>query len=134
MELNRQEKNENTNSKLNSELDSNMKLGTILSSELKEKLDLGVGKTVQNWLQDFLKQLSERLEKMEEVLVVDRIEGDIAVCENRKNGKMKNVSLSDLPKNIQEGNVLKWKDGKYEIDTSKEIENRIEQKMKDVWK
>lgn len=134
MELNRQEKNENTNSKLDAELDSNMKLGTILSSELKEKLGLGVGKTVQNWLQDFLKQLSERLEKMEEVLVVDRIEGDIAVCENRKNGKMHNVSLSDLPKNIQEGNVLKWKDGKYEIDTSKEIENRIEQKMKDVWK
>lgn len=134
MELNRQEKNENTNSKLNAELDSYMKLGTILSSELKEKLGLGVGKTVQNWLQDFLKQLSERLEKMEEVLVIDRIEGDIAVCENRKNGKMKNVSLSDLPKNIQEGNVLKWKDGKYEIDTSKEIENRIEQKMKDVWK
>lgn len=105
-----------------------------INSELKEKLDLGLGHTIQNWLQEFIKQLSERLEKMEEVLVVDRIEGNIAVCENRENAKMKNISLSDLPKNIKEGSILKWKDGKYEIDTSNETENRIEQKMKDVWK
>lgn len=105
-----------------------------LNSELKEKLGLGLGQTIQNLLQEFIKQLSERLEKMEKVLVVDRIEGNIAVCENRENGKMQDVSLSDLPKDIKEGSILKWKEGKYEIDTSKEIEKRIEQKMKDVWK
>ena len=71
---------------------------------------------------------------MEEVLVVDRIEGDIAICENRKTKKMQSIHIADLPRNVEEGNILKWQDGKYEIDASKEIENRIEQKMKDVWK
>lgn len=97
-----------------------------------EKLDFG--EKFQNLIQDFIKQIGERLNKMEEVLIVDRIEGDIAVCENRKNGKMQNLPISDLPKDIHEGSVLKWNDGKYEIDTSKEIEKRIEQKMKDAWK
>ena len=96
--------------------------------------DLGLGAITQNCVQSFLKQVAERLERMEEVLVVDKIEGDIAVCENRKTGKMQNIYIAELPKSIQEGNVLRWQNGKYEIDTSKEIENRIEQKMKDVWK
>lgn len=100
----------------------------------EKKVDLGLGAIAQNWIQSFLKQIAERLEKMEEVLVVDRIEGDIAICENRKTKKMQNIRIADLPQNVEEGNVLKWQNDKYEIDTSKEIENRIEQKMKDVWK
>ena len=66
--------------------------------EDKRNIDLSLGAIAQNWIQNFLKQIAERLEKMEE------------------------------------GSILKWKDGKYEIDTSKEINDRIEQKMKDVWK
>ena len=31
-----------------------------LNSELKEKLGLGLGQTIQNLLQEFIKQLSER--------------------------------------------------------------------------
>lgn len=89
---------------------------------------------VQNWLQEFLQQLSERLEKMEEILVIDRIEGNIAVCENRETGKIENLNISKLPKNIKEGTILKLKNGNYEIDNSGEIEKRINQKMKDVWK
>ena len=102
--------------------------------EEKKNVDLSLGAIAQNWIQSFLKQVAERLEKMEEVLVVDRIEGDIAVCENRKTKKMQNINIADLPRDIEEGSVLKWQNGKYEMDTSKEIENRIEQKMKDVWK
>ena len=102
--------------------------------EEKKNVDLSLGAIAQNWIQSFLKQVAERLEKMEEVLVVDRIEGDIAICENRKTKKMQSIHIADLPRNVEEGNILKWQDGKYEIDTSKEIENRIEQKMKDVWK
>ena len=75
----------------------------------------------------------EKLQKMEETLVVDRIENNIAVCENRKNGKMQNISLTDLPAGVTEGTILKWENGKYEIETSNEIEQRIEKKMKDVW-
>lgn len=122
MEINRQENEVNTNENLEND------------TKLKENLGLGLNQTIQNWIQDFLKSLAERLTKMEEVLVVDRIEGNIAVCENRKSGKMQEIDVKDLPENIEEGTILKWKDGKYEIDTSKEIEQRIEQKMKNVWK
>lgn len=100
----------------------------------KRSTDLSLGAIAQGWIQSFLKQIAERLEKMEEVLVVDRIEGNIAVCESRKTKKMQNIDIADLPKDVEEGSVLKWQNGKYEIDTSKEIEDRIEQKMKDVWK
>lgn len=95
--------------------------------------DLEQGKTIQNWLNNFIKELTERLQKMEEILVVDRIEENIAVCENRKDGKMRNIKLTELPEGIKEGTVLKWNNGKYEIDESSEIERRIEKKMKDVW-
>lgn len=88
---------------------------------------------IQKFLQNFINQLAERLQKMEEVIVVDRIENNIAVCENRENGKMKEISLEDLPKEIKEGTILKWQNGKYEIDDSNEIEERIRRKMKDVW-
>ncbi len=100
----------------------------------RKDFNLEIGKGAINWLQDFIKELSERLEKMEETLVVDRIEGNIAVCENRKTGKMKNLSISNLPEDIKEGCILKWENGAYKIDASDDIEKRIEEKMKDVWK
>lgn len=95
--------------------------------------DLEIEKENRNWISSFIKQLTERLQKMDEILVVDRIEDDIAVCENRNNGKMKNILLSELPEGVKEGSILKWNNDKYEIDLSNEIEQRIEKKMKDVW-
>ncbi len=100
----------------------------------RKKLEIDINKEDTSWIQDFIQELSERLKKMEELLVVDRIEGKIAVCQNRKNGEMKDIPISELPENIEEGSILKWKNNKYIIDDSKEIEQRIENKMKDVWK
>lgn len=101
--------------------------------EEKQNLNLGTGQILNDWLQEFINQLTERLEKMEEVLVIDRLEGKIAVCENQKDGKMKNIPISELPQGVKEGNILKWEKDKYVIDNNKEIEKRIEKKMKDVW-
>ena len=72
---------------------------------------------------------------MEETLVVDRIEGDIAVCENRSNGVMINIQLSKLPGNVREGSVIKYYDGKYRLDSDeqKNIEDRIKDKMDSLW-
>ena len=98
------------------------------------ELNLEQSNNIESLLQEFIKQLAERLKVMEEVLVIDRIEENIAVCENRKNGKMKNLYLEELPKNIKEGSILKWKNGKYEIDNSNQIEDRIQNKMNDIWK
>ena len=72
---------------------------------------------------------------MEETLVIDRIEGKIAVCENRNTGKMIDIKISKLPKGIKEGNVLKYKKGKYIIDLEeqKKIEERIKAEMENIW-
>lgn len=86
-------------------------------------------------ISNFLEELSERIKKMQDILVVDRIEGEYAVCENRRTKEMQDIKLTDLPEEIKEGTVLKWNDGKYEIDTKeqKEIEDRIKQKMDSLW-
>lgn len=72
---------------------------------------------------------------MEETLVVDRIEDEIAVCENRANGVMINIQLSKLPEGVREGSVIKYFDGKYRIDSEKQknIEDRIKEKMDSLW-
>ena len=36
---------------------------------------------------EFINEIKERLEEMEEELVIDRFEGNVAVCEDRKTGK-----------------------------------------------
>ena len=55
------------------------------------------------------------------MIIVDRIESDVAVCEI--NGKtMKNISLSKISKNVNEGDVLIDKNGDgsfYTIDVAK---------------
>lgn len=64
--------------------------------------------------------------------VVDRIENDIAVLENIKNKEIINVSLKLLPKNLKEGDVLKFNNNKYFLDNNEKQArlNRIREKMK----
>ena len=72
---------------------------------------------------------------MAKILVVDRIENDIAVCENRRNKKIIEIQLSKLPEGGKEGTVIKYCMGKYSIDTEtqNEIEKRIQEKMNGIW-
>jgi len=72
---------------------------------------------------------------MEETLVVDRIEGEIAICENRSNKVMIEIFLSKLPEGVNEGTIIKYFDGKYRIDKEeqKEVEDRIADKMNELW-
>ena len=72
---------------------------------------------------------------MGEILVVDRIEGDFAVCENRSNGVIINIQLSKLPSGVKEGTIIRYFDGKYCLDSREQenIESRIKDKMDDLW-
>lgn len=84
---------------------------------------------------EFIKEISERLEKMEEELVIDRFEGNIAICEDRKTGKIKEIEKENLPKDIKEGSIIKQENGKY-IEAKEEqevIEDRIKDKMNQLW-
>lgn len=55
--------------------------------------------------------------------VVDRIESDIAVCED-ENLSIVNIPLSVLPKGAKEGSVILFNDGAYSLSLKDEEERR----------
>lgn len=89
----------------------------------------------QNEINKFINRITERIMQMEFIFVVDRIENNYAICENRDTGEMIDIELSQLPKEIKEGTVLKYENEKYVIDenTQKQIEKRITNKMNKLW-
>lgn len=103
------------------------------------QLDLfkNIGKEIQKIdVSNFIEELVERLRKMEEEYVIDRFEGNIAVCEERKTGKKKEILKEELPEGVKEGSILKEENGKYvKVEKEQEeVESRIKDKMNKLWK
>ena len=69
------------------------------------------------------------------IYVIDRFEGNFAVCENRETGEMLNVELSKLPNGLEEGDILIYKDNVFikDVNKRKEIEDRINEKVKNIF-
>jgi len=107
---------------------SNEELDGKLVENLPEKSEL-----IKQFIDDIHQKIEET--KSHITLVVDRFEGDIAVCEDRETEEITNIDISELPENVQEGDVLKLNNGKYEIDeqTKLEIEERIKNKIKNLF-
>lgn len=87
-------------------------------------------------INNFLNQIKEKMHLMQkEIWVIDRFEENIAICENRQTKEIKKIAIDKLPENIQEGSVLNYKNGEYFLDFEEEknIEKRIEEKMKNIW-
>lgn len=90
-------------------------------------------------LNKFAGEIEERLNNMknkeEEIYTIDRIEGNIAVCENRNTKEIINIEKNKLPEGLAEGNILRYKEGKFIIDKDlqNEIEKRIKDKMDKLW-
>lgn len=51
---------------------------------------------------------------------IDRIEENIAVCQNLETKEMIEITIDKLPKNIKDGTVLLFKDNEYKIDSQEE--------------
>lgn len=59
-----------------------------------------------------------------ETLIIDRFEGDIAVCE-REDCSMVAIEKSRLPKGVRPGNILKIEnDGTIRLDAEEELRRR----------
>lgn len=92
----------------------------------------------QGFVSEFLKELEKGLRNMnneQKEYTIDRFEGDFAVCEDRETGEMVDFKREELPQNAKEGNILKYSNGKFELDIEKEqeVSERIKQKMNDLW-
>lgn len=128
--------------------------GKTIKNLAKTSNNIGVNNTLRfseknKHVQSFITQLFNKLNHhrtMEEnslkqgqdseiVYVIDRFEGDFAICENRETEEMRNIDIKDLPKNVKEGDVLRYKKGKYTLDfeLKKAIEERIQEKTRDIF-
>lgn len=90
------------------------------------------------FMQEFMSQVFRKLENNklnEETLVIDRFEEDIAVCENRETQQMINIERNKLPRDSQEGDVIKFVNNTYVLDENekKEIEERIQNKIANLF-
>lgn len=54
------------------------------------------------------------------IYIIDRIENNIAVLENKDTKEIINIPLNKLPSNLKEGNVLKYENNTYTKDTEEE--------------
>ena len=65
---------------------------------------------------------------------VDRIEGEYAVIEDGEMN-LKNVKLDGLPENIKEGDILKFENNIYVIDTekTKQVKKNMEERFKKMF-
>lgn len=79
-------------------------------------------------------ELAQKLDALQE-FSVDRIEETIIVLENRENGEIISIEKSKLPFRVQEGDILKYVNGRYILDQEKtrsETED-IKNLMDDLW-
>ena len=95
-----------------------------------------IGKQVKTVAEELIELLEERLTKMEQELVIDRFEGDIAVCEERNTKQKIEILKKDLPNEAKEGSILIFQEGKYQLaqEKTKFVQNKIQDKMKQAWK
>ena len=56
-------------------------------------------------------------------IIVDRIEGDIAVCE-LESGEMRDIALADLPVGVHDGSILLFENNTYTLDKETEAQRR----------
>ena len=56
-------------------------------------------------------------------IIVDRIEGDIAVCE-LESGEMRDIALTDLPVGVHDGSILLFENNTYTLDKETEAQRR----------
>lgn len=79
-------------------------------------------------------ELANKLEAVEEY-TIDRFEENMAVLEDRKTGKIKNIEKAKIPEDTKEGDIIKCINGKYFLDKeeTEKVENKIEEKYKNLW-
>ena len=115
-------------------------LAEEVSNQEKEILDANIlaeeseTKKSSNFLQELISNLTQVLHK-DRILVIDRIEENIAVCEDRETRIMFNIELSKLPENVKEGDVIRFENNEFKLDiqAQEEIEERIQEKTKNLF-
>lgn len=109
------------------------KLGQEIQKTIEKKSIKNQNLEKQGINQDEI-QLAQKLDAVEEY-TIDRFEENIAVLEDRKTGKIKNVDKQKIPENCKEGDIIKCINGKYFLDKeeTEKVEKEIQDKYNNLW-
>lgn len=109
------------------------KLGQEIQKTIEKKSIKNQNLEEQGINQDEI-QLAQKLDAVEEY-TIDRFEENIAVLEDRKTGKIKNVDKQKIPENCKEGDIIKCINGKYFLDKeeTEKVEKEIQDKYNNLW-
>ncbi len=85
-------------------------------------------------ISEFIKELQDFLEGTSYTL--DRIEGEMAVLENRKSKEMIEIPYDELPITTKEGDILDKRGRKFFLNTekTKEVENKVQEQFNQLKK
>lgn len=85
-----------------------------------------------NLISDFSEELNTFLENHidGETFTIDRIENNVAICENRNTKKFINIHISKLPENIKENDIIKYMNGQYILDNQETLDAKENIKSK----
>ncbi len=85
-------------------------------------------------ISEFIKELQDFLEGASYTL--DRIEGEMAVLENRKSKEMIEIPYVELPTSVKEGDILDKRGRKFFLNTekTKEVENKVQEQFNQLKK
>lgn len=93
-----------------------MNLNNIINS-IDNTLEKNIKSYNNSFIDNFIDKLKEHLSKNSAtpLLILDRYEGDYAVCENKLTGKMLNIPRLKVSPYAKDGDTLKFENGKYQI-------------------
>lgn len=115
----------------------NKELEYLDEDDLSQEEQQPLNEEKHDLIKDLVDGLQHRIEqeKSKVLLIIDRIEESVAVCENRETEEIINIDISELPEGVREGDAIRCDNNKYEIDeqTRKEIEERIKNKIKNIF-
>ena len=100
--------------------------------EIEQNIENTIEKIERKFNLDFLRNMES---KLEEIYVLDRFEGNIAILENRESKELIEIEKDSLPTDIKEGDILNKINDKFikNLEQTEEISERIKNKMDDLW-
>ena len=89
---------------------------------------------INSFLNSFAKELKNSLNK-NHILVIDRIEDKVVICEDQNNGKMLDINRNLIPNEAIEGMAIKFDNDRYIIDYENCIvtRKRVVDELKSSW-
>ena len=81
-----------------------------MSAKGGENMELNLSNNIYAFLE---KNCIDKLTKF----TVDKFENNFAICENRDNGKILDIPMNFISKDVKEGNIIKLENDLYVIDS-----------------